>query len=377
MWRYGSVYPRAVWLGLFTAAACGGLADSTAGGLPGECPDGGCHSTQTEGGMSTTCEQRTSSIAAEVNAAVAQADRSCATDADCTNVALANGCYDACYGIASKTGAAAIQGVLAQIDHDICPVLMAGGCQVQTPPCFAPMPPSCVSGQCLGPQVAAPDAAPACPEPNSAMHACVLGFPESQTTLTGTVTAVDDAAADPSCFATTNAAEVLPAPAAIPGYVTWLQVQPPIDAGRPLVVGFAAPGAVPGVFHVGETVTVSYEKLGFSLEPVGALGVYRNGELIAFLGASSSGPFTVRAGAPVCRDVCGSYANMTIGGAPGTSTSIELTAGTVMTTYADPAPSPDASLTGSVSTLAADYYWAADPGECGTDRYLFSYLRRY
>jgi hypothetical protein len=111
--------------------------------------------TIVDGGV-LTCAERTAQISSEVRATltpvIANADRSCTVDADCTRVGTGTSCYlGGCGGVdVSMSGAAAIASTLKAIEKQYCGAFWEAGCAFSGGIIHCPAEgfPTCVAGQC-------------------------------------------------------------------------------------------------------------------------------------------------------------------------------------------------------------------------------------
>jgi hypothetical protein len=111
--------------------------------------------TVVDGGV-LTCAERTAQISSEVQATlspvIANADRTCKVDADCTQVGIGASCYlGGCGGVdVSSVGSASIMDALKAIEIQDCRAFVAAGCAFSGGiiNCPAEGFPTCVSGRC-------------------------------------------------------------------------------------------------------------------------------------------------------------------------------------------------------------------------------------
>jgi hypothetical protein len=97
-----------------------------------------------------SCEERTAEASARLDQAVAQADKSCTTNADCTLAEANLNCFAGCAGIAvSVTGAGQVQDAGRAIDAAVCARFVGMSCMLTQPPCTPPPTATCVRGQCM------------------------------------------------------------------------------------------------------------------------------------------------------------------------------------------------------------------------------------
>jgi hypothetical protein len=77
-----------------------------------------------------------------------KADKTCATDSDCTLVELTSDCFYDCPAAVSKSGAPALEGALKGIEQSFCPPYLVDGCTLVTNMvgCFRNL--KCVSNLC-------------------------------------------------------------------------------------------------------------------------------------------------------------------------------------------------------------------------------------
>jgi hypothetical protein len=104
-------------------------------------------------GENLSCDERAAEASRRVEEAALAADRSCATDADCTHKLSLSGCHGSCdiFGV-SLLGAEALQAAIDELDAGFC-ATFADQCGLPPRfPCPPPFPfePSCISGQCTG-----------------------------------------------------------------------------------------------------------------------------------------------------------------------------------------------------------------------------------
>lgn len=117
-------------------------------------PDAGSSGTSTDAGgpVALSCTDRTSSATTTLNQALAQADRTCQTSADCMSLqqvallACAPVCSDA---FGSQRGVDAITAVVAELNNGVCASFVADGCEPVVTPCLSTSQPACVNNQCV------------------------------------------------------------------------------------------------------------------------------------------------------------------------------------------------------------------------------------
>jgi hypothetical protein len=147
----------------FTAGCETGVTSCPFLGTP-QCRNGLCANSQdpdaganagTDAGQAATCDSLTRRMAAFLQQAQEQADKSCTTDQDCTTVTLDQTCYHGCFSVpVSKGGASTVQSALGSTEIDsLCSNFTLAGCKSDVPSC-APLltPPKCASNACVGPQ---------------------------------------------------------------------------------------------------------------------------------------------------------------------------------------------------------------------------------
>ena len=120
------------------------------------CVRGTCENSNTiqvsdpaAGGNPITCEERSRLLEERMDLHARVADRTCATDDDCTFGALDIRCQHGCAsGPLSKAGAAALATELAAVETDYCPAFEAAGCVSFVPSCPPPPPAKCLANRC-------------------------------------------------------------------------------------------------------------------------------------------------------------------------------------------------------------------------------------
>ena len=135
------------------AINCSTDGDCAALGSTAVCTAGWCRRpllVSTADGHVLSCADRAASMKARLDPVVANADRSCVTDADCVLAFLGNSCYgDGCDNAAvSATGAAAIKAELTTLNQECDAAFRAGCVGAGTVNCPSEAPATCVAGAC-------------------------------------------------------------------------------------------------------------------------------------------------------------------------------------------------------------------------------------
>jgi hypothetical protein len=107
--------------------------------------DGAAPDAKSAGG--DVCQTSAAQAISELDA-VAGANTSCSTDADCVAVALGGSCFDACTRVVNKTGQGALDRALTPVEAGPCKEFAAAACQKIVPPCAPPGTPTCHEGRC-------------------------------------------------------------------------------------------------------------------------------------------------------------------------------------------------------------------------------------
>ncbi len=101
-----------------------------------------------DAGSTPTCAEMSKKLQGDLAAAVA-AHNSCSASADCTIAQTSTACAGACGQAVNKTGKAAVDAVVADLDVNLCKANgYAGKCGYSTPSCLAPNP-ACEAGKCV------------------------------------------------------------------------------------------------------------------------------------------------------------------------------------------------------------------------------------
>jgi hypothetical protein len=104
-------------------------------------------SQSTTSAGTASCEERRSTAMNDVQAAI-DANRQCATDADCTTIAFATNCFDACSRAVSTSGKQAIEASIQKANETVCATYKQDGCSFIVPPCVPPTAPVCKQSFC-------------------------------------------------------------------------------------------------------------------------------------------------------------------------------------------------------------------------------------
>jgi hypothetical protein len=80
---------------------------------------------------------------------VIEAHLTCTTDADCTTVALAADCFDACSRSVNVGGKGDLLAAKERVNGAECHEFEERRCSVVPPPCVAPRLPRCQAGSCI------------------------------------------------------------------------------------------------------------------------------------------------------------------------------------------------------------------------------------
>jgi hypothetical protein len=122
-------------------------------GADATCADSICRrkasiTTQHDSGAPLTCNEITTEAQNALQPLRDGADESCQSDADCTEfpgLSCTNGCATVTI---SKSGLAAIQSHIDQVEAAWCTTFQKDGCTVLEPPCAFPGTPGCVNHKC-------------------------------------------------------------------------------------------------------------------------------------------------------------------------------------------------------------------------------------
>ena len=124
--------------------------------------NGGSSGMGGSGGMggSLSCEEQESLGLAELEEALATADRSCDVDADCMGFYRSAACFPQCFGgFFSEQGLQSLRETVQGIDDGVCSTFEEMGCELIVPPCVPPSEGSCIAGRC---EEGSPNACGAC-----------------------------------------------------------------------------------------------------------------------------------------------------------------------------------------------------------------------
>ncbi len=89
-----------------------------------------------------------SRAAAERVLAVAEANRACASDADCVTVPVGATCFDACTRNVNQIGKGAVDRASTLVEASDCKNFSDARCTLVPPPCAPPTAPRCNAGKC-------------------------------------------------------------------------------------------------------------------------------------------------------------------------------------------------------------------------------------
>ncbi len=109
--------------------ACGGKDAPANAGTPSDCE-----------GAAAAARERV--------VAVARANVSCTSDADCTRMDARASCFDACSWPVNQTGKGAVDRANTIVEAAECKAFNHAGCQLVVPPCAPPQPAVCAEGTC-------------------------------------------------------------------------------------------------------------------------------------------------------------------------------------------------------------------------------------
>jgi hypothetical protein len=101
-------------------------------------------------GGGLTCEQQTRLGSDILDSALAMADRTCETAADCMPFWRNASCISSCLGgYFSEEGMQSIADTVEAIDEGVCASFEDDGCMTIAPPCVPPLAAACIGGQCV------------------------------------------------------------------------------------------------------------------------------------------------------------------------------------------------------------------------------------